>query len=210
MLHTRQLRQVIEEAIAVEKQEGHLADALRASAGARGLQLTSHQFNSVFIFIHEYIEHIPALLEDMMTVAENQDLVLFMRPLLEEAEKYFLAPSDLIPDRLGLLGLLDDAYVVHCIIQTISDTVQEHTGHPILLTDLSDTNQFIRDLIGEPHASLLDAAIEEELEHPAMQTSLLTLLESGKHFRLTSPDPIWGDVSIDDIISAQAGLWGRA
>jgi hypothetical protein len=68
---------------------------------------------------------------------------------------YFVTPDDIIPDELGLLGLIDDAYLTHCLIQSVSDQYQAQTGFVLMPSDMTKASQIIRSLIGEPQASLL-------------------------------------------------------
>jgi len=209
-MKTHLIRQRIEEALAAEEETGRLAHTILRAAKARGMHLSEAELNNLFVFTYQYIEHVPALLEQMSAVAKKQEIQTQVEPLLSAAEKYFISPSDVMPDRLGLLGLLDDAYVAHRLIQSISDLYEQQTGFSILSVDMTGVNRMIRELIGEPHASLLDAGVADELEAPEMEDSLLALLDSGKGFRMTGPDPVWGEARISDIVDSQAGAWGIA
>ena len=40
-----------------------------------------------------------------------------MREVIDDAVRYWQAPSDIIPDRLGLLGIMDDAYYALTLMQ---------------------------------------------------------------------------------------------
>lgn len=209
-MQTQLIRKKIQQALAVEEESGNLTQNLLRAAESRGIHLSDRELNNLFVFIYQYIEHVPALLEQMLAVAKKQEILNQVIPILEAAEKYFIAPGDFIPDRLGLLGLMDDAYVVHRLIQSISDMYREQTGFSILNVDMTAVNDMVRELVGEPHASLLDAGVADKLDTPEMENSMLALLDSGKGFRMTGPDPIWGNVSMNDLLDSKAGAWGIA
>jgi len=209
-MQTDLIRQQITEARAVEKKTGRLARSLAEAAAARGIRISEPELNNLFIFINQYIDHIPALLDRMQQIAKEQGIQEHVEPILNAAVEYFTAPEDVIPDRLGLLGLLDDAYVAHCLLQSVSDHYQAQSGFAMLSVDMTEANRIVRALIGEPHASLLDAGVSEEIETPEIENSLLGLLESEQGFRITWADPVWEESSLQSILDSQSGSWGIA
>ncbi len=207
-MNTDIIRQQIDQAILVEQETGNLIKSLQEAASAKGIRLSNQDMTNLFMFIQDYVQHVPALLDKLETAARQQQTTTQIIPILNAVQKYFSSARDVIPDRLGLLGLLDDAYIAHRLIQEISDRFAKKTGHPMLPLDMTQANSVVRELIGEPHASLLDAGVNDELEHPNMQNSLLSLLDTSGDFRMTGPDPTWGDANISEILDAQAGAWG--
>jgi uncharacterized membrane protein YkvA (DUF1232 family) len=199
---------MIKQAVAVERNTSNLADAIYGLAMLRGVHLSSKQNAAVCKFIQEYVEHAPALLEKISSAAKKAGIYKQVRPILEAAEEYFFAPVDIIPDQFGLLGLVDDAYLTHSLIQALSDSYRDETGNTLLPVDLTNVNQFIRGLIGEPQGSMLDVGVANTLNSPLIQESLLGLLDYGAGFDMTGPDPIWGNATMDEIVDARLGGMG--
>ena len=207
-MKTQQIRNMINEAVSAEKQSGNLKSAIQTVANLRGVQLTHEQIVNTHDFIKEYIEHVPALLEDLDSAARQAGIIVQINPILEAVEGYFFTPVDIIPDHLGLLGLMDDAYLTHCLIQVLSDSYRDQSGNSFLPLDMSQINQIIRGLIGEPQASTLDTFVINVLNTVVIQQSLHSIVTSGVGFNMAGNDPIWGDASIDQIVTTRLGAMG--
>ncbi|OGF58673.1 MAG: hypothetical protein A2Y62_03985 [Candidatus Fischerbacteria bacterium RBG_13_37_8] len=80
--------------------------ALDDFTAMRGIRLTEKQMKEAIQFIREYIEHAPSLLDYISKAAYQTGIYEQISYVLDAAEQYFLEPHDLIPDHLGLLGLL--------------------------------------------------------------------------------------------------------
>ena len=207
-MNTEEIRKLIRQAEAIEKKTANLSNAIHQVAAMRGVQLRQDQHATMLKFIQEYIEHAPALLDQIALAANRAHCADEVLPILEAAEQYFLAPLDLIPDHFGLLGLVDDAYLAHSLIQALSDSYRDRTGRSLLPTDLTVANQLIRGLIGEPQATMLDAGVANVLNGPAVQQALIDVSRFGPGFNNTGPDPVWGGVSLDEYVNTQLGAMG--
>jgi len=207
-MQTQQIRRMIREAVAIEKDNGILTNALQVFAMSRGIQPSSEQLENTRKFIEEYVEHAPALLDAIDSAARQAGIIDQVKSILEAAEGYFFAPVDIIPDHLGLVGLMDDAYLIHCLIQALSNSYRDRSGNTLLQLDMTQANQFIRSLIGEPQASMLDAGVANVLNAPAIQQSLQSLLSSDSGFNMADTDPMWGNASMDEIVTARLGAMG--
>lgn len=210
-MQTNKIREMIKEAAVIENNTGNLAGAIAQLAALRGVQLNSDQIKDAVKFIREYVEHAPALLDQIYTAAKKAGILNQINPMLKAAEEYFFAPEDVIPDRLGLLGLVDDAYLTHSLVQAISNMYQATSGGTLLPLDLTAVNQIIRNLIGEPQASMLDAGVATVLNGAAFQQSINPFLQlsPGPMFDMSGgPDPIWGNASIDEIVETRLGAMG--
>ena len=206
-MQTQTIRKMIRKAVAHEFRTGNLEGLVRQYAQSQGHQPSREDIGGVVAFIQQYIEHTPALLDNMAAVAERNGTAGEMMPMLEAAEQYFLSPLDGIPDHLGLWGLTDDAYLAHSLIQALSVTYSQRTGNPLLPVDLAGPNQLIRLLIGEPLASTLDAAGAGVVSATAIQQSTDYICEFPHPVDL-GPDPIWGYASVDEIVDTQLGAMG--
>jgi len=208
-MQTQTIRRMITDAVNHEANTGTLSGLVAQFAQSQGLQPSAADIAGVVKLIQEYVEHAPAFLEAAATAAEQAGITGQVMPILEVAEQYFLSPVDVIPDHLGLVGLMDDAYLVHCLIQGISELYQQQTGNPLLPIDTTALNRFMRGLIGEPGASVLDTAVAGTLGMPNIQQALQQLVTNyGPTMSMEGPDPIWGNASIDEIVDARLGAMG--
>ncbi len=100
----------------------------------------------------EIIDTVPILLARAYQEARIRDLDMVVLPLLDHAARYFLHPMDLIPEMTqGLAGLLDDAYLVLKILETL-----EEGPSPLVDWDLAFPIAFVRRLVGERIGRRLD------------------------------------------------------
>ncbi len=101
----------------------------------------------------EIIETVPVFLATAAQEAEERHLTPVVQPLLDRAVRYFLHPVDIIPEMtLGLVGLLDDTYLVLRILQVL-----EQGPQPLVEWDLDHPTTFMRKLLGEQVGQQLDA-----------------------------------------------------
>lgn len=203
------IRQQIAGAVSHEQQTGALAALVQQFAQSHGANPTSAEVGGTVTFIREYIEHAPALLDAVAAAAEEAGVSRDVSPILEAAEQYFLAPFDFIPDHLGLLGFMDDAYLTHKLIQGVADNYRNQTGKDLLplSMDLTKVNLVIRNLIGEPLASQLDGAVAATFASPLIQQVLSQVSMLGPSFNMPQ-DPIWGNASIEERVNVQMGALG--
>jgi uncharacterized membrane protein YkvA (DUF1232 family) len=205
-MNTGAMRSKIRDAVSHEKSTGTVAKLLRQFAMALGNRPKPAEVKQAVKFIQEYVEHVPAILEAISGAAQQAGLAREVAPILEVAEQYFLNPYDVIPDHLGLLGLMDDAYFALSLIQSISDNYMQRTGQALIPANLTSANRAIRILIGEPQASQLDLGIGATLQAGAIQQWL-----GRAQLPLVAPpvrDPIWGGATIDEVVDARLGAMG--
>ncbi len=73
--------------------------------------------------------------------------------------------------------------------------------------DLTQANNFVRNLIGEPQASALDAVIVSAFNRPVVNQFIDFSPLMAPYF-VNEPDPIWGNASMDEIVNARLGSMG--
>lgn len=205
-MQMQRIRKIISKAVADEKRTRRLAGIMREIAKIQGKRPKPADINGAVAFIQDYIEHVPVLLESTAAVAKQKGIAGKLMPILKVAEQYFLNPQDVIPDHLGLVGLMDDAYFALSLIQAISDSYRQATACPLLPLNLIPANRAIRVLIGEPFASQLDLGVAATFALPTIQQGLEQLIPFGQ--TLPVDDPIWGGANIDEIVDARLGAMG--
>ena len=171
--------------------------------------VTELEVQKVINFVNEYIEHAPALMTLIEEAAANYGAQHDVQPILDATEDYFLDPDDTIPDHLGLVGLVDDAYLTHSLMQAISDRYKSQSGKSLLPLEPHEDNAFVRRLIGEPFASMLDEHVAATLGGPTLQQNITQILIVLGQLDLSSgPDPIWGYAHTSGMVDARVGALG--
>lgn len=207
------VEQMITDALADEERTGRLSNALRERAAAYGRSPAEEEVQSAVGFVREYVEHVPAYLRNGLEAARMVGRESEMVEVMREATVYWLTESDIIPDRLGLLGILDDAYYSLTLMQAVSDRYEEESGRALFPRNLQAANASIRNLIGEPAASQIDMYVGTRLNANPMTQMVHALTAMSAHrgaFPIPQRDPIWGDKPTEEIVRARLGRLGLA
>lgn len=139
----------------------------RAKAEARILefndQLSDEQIADFLDHLEAFVRGTPDLIEAAADEANAHDQFDAVDEVLDTALNYFLDADDVIPDHLGLYGLLDDAYLAQKYLLTMSEQHQERFGEPLLGEQLRPAVDVVRQWIGEDDAATLDAKVEQQV-----------------------------------------------
>jgi hypothetical protein len=123
----------------------------------------------------EVIESIPVLLARARQQSQALGLEPVIDPLLDRAERYYVQPLDLIPEMTqGLVGLLDDSYLVIRTLQNLDKGSQ-----PFLDWDLEYPARFLQRLIGAPIAQRLDRIALDAIQE--LSTNLAEAWDRNAH-----------------------------
>lgn len=204
---------MIADALADEQKTGRLANALRDRAARYGRSPGDDDVSGAVGFVVEYVEHVPSYLRDGLEAARMVGRESEMSGVIREATEYWLTESDIIPDRLGLLGILDDAYYSLTLMQGVSDRHEEESGRALFPRNLKAANASIRNLIGEPAASQIDMYVGSRVNADPMTQMVRALTAMSAHrgaFPIPQRDRIWGDRSTEEIVEARLGRLGLA
>ena len=203
-MQIERIRTQIEEGKIIEQQSGVLHRAVVNLAKINGVRVTELQVKKIVDFVTAYIEHAPALMMIVEEKAAMSGAQPDVQPILDVTEDYFLAPDDIIPDHYGLVGLLDDAYLTHMLMEAISDRFKLQTGKSLLPIEARETNTFIRRLIGEPFVSLLDEHVATTLDGLSEKQNINQILVALAKMNLSSvPEPVWGNAHVTEIIGVR-------
>ncbi len=202
-MQIERIRAQIQEGKIIEQQSGVLHRAVVNLAKLNGVRVTELQVKAIIDFVTEYIEHAPALMMIIEETAAMSGAQPDVQPILDVTEDYFLAPNDIIPDHYGLVGLLDDAYLTHMLMEAISNRHKSQTGKSLLPMDAHETNRFIRRLIGEPFVSILDEHVATTLDGLSEKLNINQILVALAQMSLPAvPEPIRGNARVTEIIGA--------
>jgi uncharacterized membrane protein YkvA (DUF1232 family) len=162
----------------VSEREGVEAEAADLAQGAR--------------FVCGYIEYVPYMMKVAWTAAVNVGLEPQMKQILSMVESYWIEGDDVIPDELGIIGLLDDAYCSLKSLQAVSDHYQLQTGKHLFPSDLSPANHAMRKIIGEPYGSELDRIVIRTMQETGLIEAVKTLASEEKRLNFAANSTIWG------------------
>jgi hypothetical protein len=139
------------------------------------------------------------------TAACNVGLEPEMRRILEMVDSYWREGDDIIPDELGVVGLLDDAYCSMTSLQAVSDHYRLQTGKFLFPDDLSHANRAMRQIIGEPYASELDRIVVRTIRETGLVDTVTSMASEEKRLNFATNSTIWnhgpaGQIDITNLI----------
>ena len=199
-MQVEQIQQQIEAAKAVERRTGTLYRAVADLAKQNGVNISALQAGKVTDFVIAYIEQALAIMTIVEETAAKNGQLPGVQAILDAIEDFFLSPDDIIPDHLGLAGLLDDAYLAHTLLATISGDCESQSGKSLLPVGACESNSFIRRLIGEPFVSMLDEHVSKTLEEIRETKNIMQMLVALGQITLTPMrGPIRGVARVTEI-----------
>ena len=165
------VREKVDAALKEEQQSHRLRDRVAkvVPASARDEKLG---------FVMAYLLMTPILLDSVYNEACSQGLLQQFQPIFDAVLGYWELELDVIPDRLGLFGLCDDAYMSLRLMQHLASQVVPGTGKPLLSLDLSVANSNMRAFIREPAASQLDLIVTQTCNALSFQNAVAIFMNN--------------------------------
>lgn len=111
-------------------------------------------------FIVAYIERVPDLLDALKTITTNAKLASEFSDLLQVAAKYFDHTPNRIDRGYEIHTLIDQAYLVHKLLESMNEHLFTKLGYRLLPLELTFSNSVIYELLGAEFADDLDQAIQ--------------------------------------------------
>lgn len=115
-------------------------------------------------FIVAYIERVPDLLEALHSITLKAKLASEFKDLLQVANSYFDSPYDRVDRGYEMNTLIDQAYLVHKLLESMNDHLFAKLGYRLLPLELSFSNSVIYELLGAEFTEDLDQAIQFVIE----------------------------------------------
>lgn len=144
----RRIRAQVRTAMETEERTQQLAVHLAQVLVQKGVAVTPQTLTEARGHVINYIQHVPDLLDELAASAEAQGLTDQVEPLLHSVTAYFENPDDLVPDSLGLIGLVDDAYLAYSALLQINQLAVQQCGQELVADNLQEINQIIELLLG--------------------------------------------------------------
>ncbi len=185
----------IESLIALHCKDEHavqdIQDLLAVISERNGIVPDNAQLDRGSNFVLGYVEQVPYMLKVAMTAASTVGLETEMEKILDMVRSYWTLDLDVIPDHLGVIGLLDDAYCSLSSLQAVSDHYQLQTGKYLFPDDLSAANKVMRKIIGDPYISELDNYVANAVKEAGIMQAVKALASPDKQTHFENHSNIW-------------------
>jgi len=185
----------IESLIALHCQDEHaeqdLHDLLAVIAERNGVVPELAELERGSRFVLGYVEQVPYMLKVAVTAAANVGLQAEMDQILNMVRSYWSLDLDVIPDHLGIIGLLDDAYCSLASLQAVSDHFQLQTGKYLFPDDLSAANKVMRKIIGDPYIAELDSYVTKAVKDAGIMQAVKAMASPDKQSHFANHANIW-------------------
>jgi len=206
-LDTSSIENIIAACIAEHAADHELQDLLAVVAERHGRQAGIEDLELATRFVNSYISQAPYMMKVAWTAANTIGLQQEMEQILKVVHSYWEKHDDIIPDNLGVIGLLDDAYCSLSALQSVSDHYQLQTGKYLFPDDLSTANRIMRKIIGEPYATELDKLVMTTMRESGAVNSMKRLASSEKQADFAHQSTIWNHGPAGNLgVSALAGI----
>jgi uncharacterized membrane protein YkvA (DUF1232 family) len=201
---TKQIESMITELAADGDTTPELHDLLAVVSERQGVKPGEDEIRRGSRFVMAYIGQVPYMMKVAWTAASTVGLQKEMRRILEMVRSYWIEGNDVIPDELGVIGLLDDAYCSLTSLQAVSDHYRLQTGKHLFPDDLGAANRAMRRIIGEPYASELDRIVIRTMKDTGLIEAVKQLADEEKRIHFNSNSTIWshgpaGELDIADL-----------
>lgn len=202
-----QIQKIINEQFADPHSVSDLHKLLKDVADRHGASPDELELAHGSSFIYNYVEQVPYLLIVAWTSARNVGLEIEIQSILEMVKSYWIEDDDVIPDHLGIIGLLDDAYCSLSSMQTISDLYRMQSGKHLFPDDLTAANRIMRKIIGEPYNTELDDIVQKAVADARIKDSVKSLASPEKQRLIDSQATIWNHGPVSELpVSQLSGL----
>ncbi len=206
-METVQIQKIISSQFADPRSASDLHKLLATVAEREGARPEGVDMAHGSSFIYNYIEQVPYLLTVAWTSARNVGLENEIKSILEMVESYWIEDDDVIPDSLGIIGLLDDAYCSLSSMQTLSDLYRMQSGKHLFPDDLTAANKIMRKIIGEPYTTQLDEIVSRAVADARVNQAVELLASPEKQRLLDSQATIWNHGPVSKLpVSQLVGL----
>lgn len=207
-MNTEQIEQIIATHFADPHASVDLQELLVVVAEREGFEPDSTAIAHGASFVYNYIEQVPYLLTVAWTSAKTVGLEREIQSVLNMVVSYWVEGDDVIPDSMGIIGVLDDAYCSLLSMQTMSDFFQLQTGKYLFPDDLTSANDIMRKIIGEPYASELDTIVNKAMQDAHVKQAVKALASPEKQQLFEKHANIWNHGPVNEVPIAQMAKLG--
>ncbi|MBT8049091.1 MAG: hypothetical protein HKN57_10930 [Xanthomonadales bacterium] len=190
-MDTTPIESIIADLCSDQGTEPELNDLLEVVSSRRGIEAGPKELERGVKFVRAYIGQVPYMMKIAWTAAGNVGLQAPMQQILRMVESYWIEGDDVIPDGMGIIGLLDDAYCSLTSLQAVSDHFRLQTGKHLFPTNLGAANKAMRNIIGEPYASELDRIVIRTMAETGLVEAVKSMASEEKQLNFAANSTIW-------------------
>lgn len=198
-MKTSKIQKIISDQFADAKSATDLRSLLKEIAKKEGVEPGNIELAQGSSFIYNYIEQVPYLLTVAWTSARNVGIETEVQQILEMVESYWVEDDDVIPDSLGIFGILDDAYCSLSSMQAVSDLYRKQTGKFLFPDDLTSANKIMRKIIGEPFTTQLDEIVNKAVAEAHVKEAVRQLASPEKQQLIDNQATIWNHGPVSEL-----------
>jgi hypothetical protein len=170
-MNTQDLRKKIIATIQKESKSRKLIKHLEKSLAKKDAETS-------FNFITGYVAHTPDIMDSVYIAAKSAGVLELFQPVFDAVFNYWNEEYDVIPDKNGLSGLADDAYLSLCLMQRIANSKKQGSSSVLIKLELDSANKLMRNLLGANVANILDNMVNEVFSSSQFQNQLLALVNN--------------------------------
>lgn len=134
--------------------------------------LGAGEVEDALLFVDQYVRAAPDLLEKLSLAAKASGLQCELAPLIDAVVTYWKNEDDLLPDRLGLIGLADDAYISFRLIERFAEAYRELSEQELFPHNLPQANRTMAQLLGPDLTAALEDEVDAVFERAELHRSL--------------------------------------
>ena len=190
-MNTSQIQKIISRQFADPQSVVDLQKLLKTVAERQGANPDKAELAHGLSFVYNYLEQVPYLLTVAWTSARNVGLEKEVTIILQMVESYWIEDDDVIPDSLGIFGLLDDAYCSLSSMQALSNLYRMQSGKHLFPDDMTAANEVMGKIIGEPYIAQLDELVGNAIRDARVEEAVKWLASPEKQKLLDSQATIW-------------------
>ena len=206
-METALIKNIIADQFADPRSVVDLHELLSTVANRAGANPSEAELATGSSFIYNYMEQVPYLLTVAWTSARTVGLESEMQSILTMVESYWVEDDDVIPDNLGIVGLLDDAYCSLSSLQTLSDLYRMQSGKFLFPDDLTAANKIMAKIIGEPFITELDKIVSKAVADARVKDAVKLMASPEKQRLFDSQATIWNHGPVSELpVSQLCGL----
>ena len=210
-MKTSVIIKMINKAVEHEKSTNSLAKLIKKLTKQNGKIISFEEAQGVSNFVIKYVSLVPSYIEEGMAASKKFGIQNEMSQMLRELEYYWTLDQDLIPDNLGLVGIVDDAYASIYLLQVLSEYCSKITNRPLLQLDIDAPNKIIRSILGESIAVTLEQKVQltiaNNMSNQIFNQVYQNIFSSGFTFGNAAQSYI-NQREIEDRVDVQLGAMG--
>lgn len=206
-METALIKNIIDDQFADPHSAVDLHELLSRVAQKMGANPSEAELAAGASFVCNYMEQVPYLLTVAWTSACSVGLESEMQSILSMVVSYWIEDDDVIPDNLGIFGLLDDAYCSLSSLQSLSDLYRMQSGKFLFPDDLTAANKIMAKIIGEPYISELDEIVSTAVDDAHVKEAVKLMASPEKQRLFDSQATIWNHGPVSELpVSQLSGL----